>query len=48
MPTHSCEYPVVTGPDDVDVLDHTPLAETAMSWDAFVVVMVTAFSSYVL
>lgn len=47
MDTHSCEYPVAHAPDDLDVADHGPLPETAVSWNAFTLVIVTAFSSYV-
>jgi hypothetical protein len=46
MSCHSCEYPI-TGPrDHVDVLDHGAIQEHFLEWRPFVLLCVTAFSSY--
>jgi hypothetical protein len=46
MSSHSCEFPVVIAAVDVDVRDHVAIGEPALSWRAFVLLLVTAVSSY--
>lgn len=48
MLSQSCEYPVVQGPAEYDLADHGAIAELPIAWNGLILLLVTAFSSYVL
>ena len=48
MLSHSCEYPAVRPRPEFDISDHEAVQEPFIAWNGLVVLIVTAFSSYVL
>jgi hypothetical protein len=45
MSSHSTEFPIVIGADEVDEADHVSLREPLLAWDALAVVLAFAFVS---